>query len=53
MDFLVLLKNQREQRHKFTYRMSRTAEIEETKRSIEKASEFRELVEEYLLARQR
>ena len=46
------LKNQREQRHKFTYRMSRTAETEEAKKSIEKASEFRQLIEEYLLARQ-
>src|SRR3989338_4778103 len=47
------LKTQREQRHNFTYRMSRTAEIEEAKKSIEKATEFRGLIEEYILARQR
>jgi coenzyme F420-reducing hydrogenase alpha subunit len=38
------LKTQREQRHKFTYRMNRTAEISEAKNSITKATEFRHLV---------
>ena len=46
------LKAQREQRHAFTYRMSRSAEIEEAKNSVEKAIAFRQLVEEYIMARQ-
>ncbi|MBI4895231.1 MAG: hypothetical protein HY831_01930 [Candidatus Aenigmarchaeota archaeon] len=45
------LKKQREQRHSFTYQMSRSAEISEAKNSIFKASEFRELIEEYILSR--
>jgi hypothetical protein len=45
------LKAQKEQRHAFTYRMSRSAEIAEAKRSVEKAIAFRELVEEYIVAR--
>jgi uncharacterized protein (UPF0332 family) len=46
------LKTQREQRHAFTYRMSRAAEISEAKNSIVKATEFRQLIEEYILSRQ-
>ena len=46
------LKAQREQRHAFTYRMSRAAEISEAKKSAAKAAEFRQLIEEYLLSRQ-
>lgn len=45
------LKKQREDRHAFTYQMNRTAELSEARRSIEKATEFRLLVEEYILAR--
>jgi hypothetical protein len=45
------LKTQREQRHAFTYRMSRAAEISEAKKSVIKATEFRQLVEEYILSR--
>lgn len=45
------LKTQREQRHAFTYRMNRAAEVSEAKKSIAKAVEFRQLVEEYILAR--
>lgn len=47
------LKTQREERHSLTYKMSRTAEISEAKRSVEKATEFRQLVEEYILSRRR
>ena len=46
------LKIQREQRHAFTYRMSRTAEVSEAKKSAIRAAEFRSLVEEYILSRQ-
>src|SRR3989344_8894930 len=46
------LKTQREQRHAFTYRMSRTAEVSEAKKSATKAIEFRQLIEEYILSRQ-
>lgn len=45
------LKKQREERHAFTYRMNLAAEISEARNSIEKATEFRLLVEEYILAR--
>ena len=45
------LKSQREERHALTYKMSRTAEISEAKKSIEKATEFRQLVEEYILSK--
>ena len=45
------LKEQREQRHIFTYQMNKTAEISEAKRSINKATEFRQLIEEYILSR--
>ncbi len=47
------LKKQREDRHAFTYQMNRTAELSEARRSIEKATEFRLLVEEYILTRKR
>lgn len=46
------LKLQREQRHAFTYRMNRTAEVSEAKKSAIKATEFRNLIEEYILSRQ-
>jgi len=46
------LKKQREQRHEFTYRMSRAAELSEAKNSAAKAVEFRQLIEEYILSRQ-
>lgn len=46
------LKTQREQRHAFTYRMSRAAEVSEAKKSAAKATEFRQLIEEYILSRQ-
>ncbi len=46
------LKTQRETRHAFTYKMSRAAEIYEAKKSISKAIEFRQLVEEYILSKQ-
>ncbi len=45
------LKKQREQRHRFTYRANRTAEISESRNSVAKAKEFRSLVEEYILSR--
>jgi hypothetical protein len=45
------LKDQREQRHAFTYRMNRTAEVSEAKKSTAKATEFRQLIEEYILSR--
>ncbi len=45
------LKTQREQRHAFTYRMNRTAEISEAKESTIKAIEFRQLIEEYILSK--
>ncbi len=45
------LKKQREERHAFTYHMNRTAEISEARKSIEKATEFRQLVEEYILTK--
>jgi len=46
------LKTQREQRNRFTYQMSRAAEVSEAKKSVDKATEFRQLVEEYILSRQ-
>lgn len=45
------LKRQREDRHDFTYRMSRAAEVSEAKKSVTKATEFRQLIEEYILSR--
>ena len=45
------LRKQREQRHAFTYRMSRAAEIHEAKNSVTKATEFRQLIEEYIISR--
>lgn len=45
------LKKQREDRHAFTYQMNRTAEISEARKSIEKATEFRQLIEEYILTK--
>ncbi|MFH1682651.1 MAG: hypothetical protein ABIA37_02530 [Candidatus Woesearchaeota archaeon] len=45
------LKRQKDKRHLFTYKMSRSAEISEAKTSLEKAKEFRELIEEYILTR--
>lgn len=46
------LKAQREQRHAFTYRMSRTAEVSEARNSVTKATEFKDLIEEYIMSRQ-
>ena len=46
------LKTQRKRRHAFTYRMSRAAETSEAKNSVTKATEFRELIEEYTLAKE-
>jgi len=46
------LKNEREQRNAFTYLMSRTAELSEARNSTTKATEFRTLIEEYIIARQ-
>lgn len=45
------LKTQREERHAFTYRMNRAAEITEAKTSVNKAADFRQLIEEYLLTK--
>ena len=45
-------KKQREQRHEFTYRMSRTAEVFEARKSTIKATEFRNLIEEYIMTKQ-
>lgn len=45
------LKLQREKRHELTYHMNHAAEISEAKNSLLKAAEFRQLIEEYLLAR--
>lgn len=42
------LKSQKEQRHKFTYRENRPAELFEAKNSFEKAKEFKGLIEEYI-----
>ncbi len=47
------LKSQREERQALTYKMSRTAEICEAKKSFEKAAEFRQLIEEYILSLRR
>ncbi len=46
------LKKQKEQRHEFTYQMNRTAEVSEAKNSTIKATQFRELIEEYIMAKQ-
>jgi len=46
------LKKQKDQRHEFTYQMNRTAKISEAKNSTIKATEFRELIEEYIIAKQ-
>jgi len=45
------LKKQREDRNAFTYQMSRAAELSEAKKSINKAIEFRQLIEEYILSK--
>ena len=45
------LKTQREQRNVFTYRMSKSAEIFEAKKGVAKATEFRQLIEEYILSK--
>ena len=46
------LKKQREQRQEFTYQMSRTAEVSEAKNSVIKATEFRDLIEEYIMSKE-
>ena len=43
------LKKQRDQRNEFTYQMNRTAKVSEAQNSTLKATEFRELVEEYIM----
>lgn len=45
------LKKQRDDRNAFTYQMNRTAKISEAQNSIIKATEFRELIEEYILSK--
>ena len=45
------LKKQKEQRHEFTYQMNRTAKISEAQNSTIKATEFRELIEEYIMTK--
>ncbi len=46
------LKKQKEQRHEFTYQMNRTAKVSEARNSTIQATEFRQLIEEYILSRQ-
>ena len=46
------LKKQKEQRQEFTYQMNRTAKVSEAKNSAIKATEFRELIEEYIITKQ-
>ncbi|MBU0628910.1 MAG: hypothetical protein KKC75_06995 [Nanoarchaeota archaeon] len=46
------LKKQRDQRNEFTYQMNRTAKVSEAQNSTIKATEFRELIEEYILTKQ-
>jgi len=48
---VIDFKKQREARHEFTYRMSRAAEVSEARKSTVKATEFRELIEEYIASR--
>ena len=47
------LKRQREQRNAFTYHTTKSAELLEAKKSISKATEFRQLIEEYILSKKR
>jgi hypothetical protein len=47
------LKKQRDARNAFTYQMNRTAKLSEAQNSTIKATEFRELIEEYLLSKQK
>ncbi len=47
------LKVQREQRNAFTYHTTYSAELLEAKKSISKATEFRQLIEEYIISKRR
>ena len=47
------LKMQREQRNAFTYHTTKSAELLEAKKSISKATEFRQLVEEYIISKRK
>ena len=47
------LKTQREQRNAFTYHTTHSAELLEAKKSISKATEFRQLVEEYIISKRK
>ena len=49
----VDLKKQRDERNAFTYQMNRAAKLSEAQNSAIKATEFRELIEEYILSRTR
>ena len=46
------LKKQRDQRNEFTYQMNRTAKVSEAQNSTIKATEFRNLIEEYIMSKQ-
>ncbi len=45
------LKKQKDNRNFFTYRMTRLAEMHEAKKAVDKAIEFRQLIEEYVLSK--
>ncbi len=47
------LKVQREQRNAFTYHTTHSAELLEAKKGISKATEFRQLIEEYILSKRK
>ena len=47
------LKEQKDERNAFTYQMNRTANLSEAQNSTIKATEFRELIEEYILSKQK
>ncbi|HLC96253.1 MAG TPA: hypothetical protein VJH97_02940 [Candidatus Nanoarchaeia archaeon] len=47
------LKEQKDERNAFTYQMNRTAKLSEAQNSTIKATEFRELIEEYILSKQK
>ncbi|MBI3033520.1 hypothetical protein HYY69_08660 [Candidatus Woesearchaeota archaeon] len=45
------LKQEKEKRNALTYQLSKAAEIKEAKSSVEKATEFRDIIEEYILSK--
>jgi len=47
------MKEQKDERNAFTYQMNRTAKLSEAQNSTIKATEFRELIEEYILSKQK